>query len=351
VAPDEHGASEVSSEVSPALPGPRSDDAGGADTRPGRVHRWVNARQAQAEAVLQRHRNRPLVDLALRIVERDREAAGTVVGSAVAFRLFLFFVPMLLFIVGIAGFLSSLITSDDVNEAGITGSVATQIETALEQRGSGRWIAAGIGLFGMASTGRTLSKALVQVSCLNWRLPVSKRAPVRVVGGVVGLIVGIGLVSVIINRVRQELGFGVMSVSFVVAFAVYALAWILMSMLLPRATSDPGALLPGAVLVGLTVTALQLVSQVYLPGRFERASELYGAIGVTIVVLGWFFILGRVIVLSMTVNATVYERFGSISQVVFGLPVLRTLPRRWPWFRRFFQLDHEPVEPSASPDA
>ena len=40
----------------------------------------------------------------------------------------------------------------------------------------------------------------------------------------------------------------------------------------------------------------------------------------------------------MSVNAVVYERFGSISQFVFSLPVLRVLPRRWEWFRRFFQL-------------
>jgi len=32
-----------------------------------------------------------------------------------------------------------------------------------------------------------------------------------------------------------------------------------------------------------------------------------------------------------------------------GLPVLRVLPRRWRWLRQFFQLDHEPVDPSAPP--
>ena len=40
------------------------------------------------------------------------------------------------------------------------------------------------------------------------------------------------------------------------------------------ATSDPAVLLPGAVLVGATITGLQLVSQVYLPSRMGRASEL-----------------------------------------------------------------------------
>jgi uncharacterized BrkB/YihY/UPF0761 family membrane protein len=84
---------------------------------------------------------------------------------------------------------------------------------------------------------------------------------------------------------------------------------------------------------------MQALSQLYLPGRFSRASELYGAVGATLVVLGWFFVLGRVIVLALVVDAIVYERFGSISQFVFSLPGLRALPRRSPRFRRFFALD------------
>ena len=71
------------------------------------------------------------------------------------------------------------------------------------------------------------------------------------------------------------------------------------------------------------------------------ASELYGGIGLAIVTLGWFFIIGRVVVVAMTVNAVVYDRFGSISSVVFGLPLIRYLPRRWPWFRDQFQLEEK----------
>jgi hypothetical protein len=61
--------------------------------------------------------------------------------------------------------------------------------------------------------------------------------------------------------------------------------------------------------------------------HLARASALYGAIGITVVTLGWFFILGRAMVLAITVNAVIYERFGTISQAVFALPVLRALPQ------------------------
>jgi uncharacterized BrkB/YihY/UPF0761 family membrane protein len=300
----------------------------------------LTGEQERFTLMLATHEHRPLIDVALRIYRRDRESAGTVVGSAVAFRLFLFFVPLLLFLVGLVGIIATWVDAGDVEEqTGITGSLADQIDAALSQPSSSRWIATILGLFGMASAGRSLSKVMVSASCLAWRLPVQAKASVRIVGGIVGLIAGIGLVAVIVNRIRVDLGLAATGLSFLAAVIVYGLAWVALSMILPRATNDPGALLPGAVLVGLTIAGMQAVSQLYLPNRIGQASELYGAIGTTIVTLGWFFILGRAMVLAMTLNAVVHERFGTISQAVFSLPVLRILPRRSRWIRRFFDLD------------
>ena len=299
----------------------------------------MTAGQARLEELLERHRDHPVLSIGLRIYERDRESAGSVVGSAIAFRLFLFFVPLLLFVVGVAGFLASAVDDEDLDEVGITGTLAVQINTALTQPSSTRWIAVFVGLVGMATTGRSLSRVLVAASCLAWRMPVKPKSSVRLIGAIVGLVFCIALVSGIVNRLRAGLGLAVVGVSFIAVVAVYAAAWVLLSMLLPRATTDPGALLPGALLVSLTMAGMQAVSQLYLPNQISRASELYGAIGTTIVTLGWFFILGRAMMLAMSINAVVYERFGSISQFVFGLPVVRILPRRWAWIRRFFQLE------------
>jgi uncharacterized BrkB/YihY/UPF0761 family membrane protein len=308
------------------------------------------AGRSWATALLDRHRDRPLVDLTLRFLERDREAAGSVVGSAIAFRLFLFFVPLVLFVVGVAGFFANIVSSKDVDDAGITGTVAAQINTALTQPSSTRWIAVGAGFIGMLTTGRTLSKALAGASCLAWRLPVRSKASVRVVGGVIGLLVGLGVVAAILNRVRQSFGVAGASVSLVAVLAVYTVGALVLASLLPRGTSDPGALLPGAAVVGVTLAGLHAISQFYLPDRFDRASELYGAIGATIVTLGWFFIAGRALVLAMVLDAVIFERFGSITAFVFGFPVLRLVPRHWAWFRRYFDLDEEVIREPGVPD-
>jgi uncharacterized BrkB/YihY/UPF0761 family membrane protein len=277
--------------------------------------------------------------MALGIHERDREAAGTLVGSAVAFRLFLFFIPLLLFAVGLLGFLSAFLGHDDIEATGITGNLAAQIDTALAQPTNTRWIAVASGLVGMAITGRSLSRVLVGASCLSWRQPVSLKAAPRLIGGIIGLVVGVALIAILVQKIRATLGLAGAGVSFFAAAVVYVVAWLLVSLMLPRPTTDPGALLPGAAIVATVLAGMQAVSQLYLPDRFERASQLYGAIGTAIVTLGWFFILGRAMVLAMSVNAVVYERYGSISHVVFALPLLRQLPRRWPWFRTVFQLD------------
>jgi uncharacterized BrkB/YihY/UPF0761 family membrane protein len=299
----------------------------------------------RADDLFAKHRDRPLVGLGVEIYERDRESAGTIVGAAVALRLFLFFVPLLLLVVGVVGVISSWIDAKDLKtQVGVTGTLAAQIDTALSQPGSSRWLAVGFGLLGVVTTGRSLSKVLVSTSCLAWRLPVRGKASVRVVGVIVGLFTGLGLLAVVVNRIRADLGIAVAGVSLLAVFVIYGVGWIVLSMALPSATPDPGAMLPGGVVFGATFAGMQAVSQLYLPSKLDRASQLYGALGVTVVVLGWFFIAGRAIVLATVFNAVIYERFGSISKVMFGLPVLRILPQRSRWLRGFFDL-----EPDAGP--
>jgi uncharacterized BrkB/YihY/UPF0761 family membrane protein len=295
---------------------------------------------------LARYHDLPVVDVLIATYYRDRESAGAVVGSAVAFRVFQFFVPFLLFIVGVAALISGFVSAGDVDRVvGVSGDLAHQVQAAFAHRSQDRWLVTLIGLFGMAVAGRSLSRVLFTASAVAWRMPAGNRAPLRVVGSIAGLVFGVGFVVVLINRARIELGYGVAGLSFGPALAVYVLAWLGISTLLPRATEDPGVLLPGSALVGLTITAMQSLSQFYLPSQLTRAGELYGAIGTTVVTLGWFFFLGRAISFALVLNPVIYEKYGSVSTLVFSLPVLRALARRSARLRRFFALDARP--PSA----
>ena len=306
------------------------------------VMRFVAATRGRATTArrwLARYQGLPAVDIVLGTFRRDRRAAGSVMSSALGFRLFLFFLPLLLLTIGVAGFASEVVDARSANRAaGISGGLATQVGTAFHQSGLTRWVAVLLGVWGLLVAGRSLSRVLYAASAAAWGLPVGNTARFRAVGAVAGLVGTIGLIAILIDRVRDSLGLGLASISFVPALVVYTIAWLGVSMLLPRVTADPGALLPGCVLVGITLTVMHAISELYLPDHIDRASQLYGAFGTTVVTLGWFFILGRAIIISIELNAAVYDRYGSISRVVFSLPVLRILARRSPWVRRFFDL-------------
>jgi uncharacterized BrkB/YihY/UPF0761 family membrane protein len=126
--------------------------------------------------------------------------------------------------------------------------------------------------------------------------------------------------------------------AFVVIAAVYVVLWSMLYLALPRGTPDPGAALPGATIVAIVLTLLQAVTQLVLPGQISDASAVYGTLGVAVVFLGWLFFVGRSMAFSFAVNAVIYEEIGSISGLVFGLPMLRVIPRRLPGLARFFDL-------------
>jgi uncharacterized BrkB/YihY/UPF0761 family membrane protein len=317
------------------------DKAGDAadDTGLVRFAAATRGRVTMAQQWLAKYQGLPIVDVVLGTFRRDRRAAGSVMSSALAFRLFLFFLPLLLLTIGVAGFASDVVDARSANRAaGISGGLAKQVSTAFHQSGLTRWIAVLLGLWGVLVAGRSLSRVLYAASAAAWGLPAGTRARLRAVGAVAGLVCTIGVIAILIGRIRESFGLGLASASFLPALLIYAIAWLGVSVFLPRATEDPGALLPGCVLVALTLTVMHAVSELYLPDRIDHASQLYGAFGTTVVTLGWFFILGRAIIISMEMNAAIYDRYGSISQVVASLPVLRILARRSPRVRRFFDL-------------
>jgi hypothetical protein len=188
---------------------------------------------------------------------------------------------------------------------------------------------------------------LTRCSPCGWRLAAGREswrpAHGRIGHGPVLLL----LASAGLNRLRDDFGVAVVTTSWLLTAVVLSGAWFLVTLALPRKTHDPGALLPGALLMGITLTALQAFMQLYLPGRISRASQLMGTIGLAIATLGYMFFVGRIMAASLILNAVIWERVGSISEVVFALPVVRRLPRRFPWIARFFDLATDAAEAEA----
>ncbi len=296
-----------------------------------------------------------MIDAGFVVYERDRIAAGTVLGSAIAFRLFLFFVPCIVFGVGVMGALSGWVDAESITDTGrITGVLAQNVQSAQHQTTAAAVVSLLTGLVLMVSAGRSLAKSLVASSSLAWSATGKVTARVRAIASITGLMLSLVLVTIINNRIIDQYGVAFAGLSFGASFVLYVVIFVVLMASLPRGTGDPGALIPGAAFVAVVVTGMQAVSQIYIPNRLSSASELYGGIGVAVVALGWLFIIGRTLSLSMSMNAALFDRFGSLSQAIFSLPILRLLPQRSTLIRNYFGLDDQgrsvPSAPGERPD-
>ena len=282
------------------------------------------------------------VDLAVTYYERDRDSFASVLGAAIALRLFLFFVPVMIVLVSVVLLVAGNTgVSDLAEQTGITASLAAQVREATT---TNRTTSVGLllgGLWLMGWAGRSLTKVLAACSAGAWRLPGRQsRATLRMAAAVTTLVMLAVVTASALNRVRLTQGLAVVTTSWVVAGVLYAFAWFLVSSTLPRGTTDPGALLPGAAVVGASLAALQWFMQLYLPAKISRSSALTGSVGASVATLGYMFLIGRVMASSLILGAVLYERIGSVSEIVFDLPGLRRLPERSPRLRRYFDLDH-----------
>ncbi len=287
-----------------------------------------------------RQQNGP-ADVAVRIYERDHQNFGSVLGSAVAFRLFLFVFSLVVLSVG-AGVLvlgSGLFGEGLGDDLGLAGSLATQVDEALSQNDSSGILLVLGGIAATAWAGRNLAITLTAASANAWRIPrPAGVTSVRAVGVIIGLVSAAMVFATVLRLVEDKAHLIIVATSIIAIFFAYSAVWFALTLVLPRATRDPSSLLPGAALTGLTFAGLGWVSQFYLVPRLNSGSEVLGGLGLTAVALGWLFFASRIMVASLVVNAVIYERYGSLLDLLLSLPGLRRL-RRYEWVRRLLDRD------------
>ena len=187
------------------------------------------------------------VDLAVDFYEHDDSFA--VLGAAIALRLFLFFVPCVLVVTAL---LMLFVGHDGVkslaDNAGVTGGLATQIDQATTASKTTTFGLLVAGVWLTVWAGRSLTKVLAACSAGAWRLGGRRGRPhLRMAGAVTTMTFLLVLTAAFLNRVKDNQGIAVITTSWMLAIVIYAVGWFLVTATLPRGTSDPGALLPGAV--------------------------------------------------------------------------------------------------------
>jgi uncharacterized BrkB/YihY/UPF0761 family membrane protein len=250
----------------------------------------------------------PSLDAGLRSIRSDRALGGSLLAGAMGFRLFLWLVPTALILVGGFGLATTgggADPSELADDIGLSVYIADSIAAGST---GGSVVALLVGAVALWWGGIGAYKALRTIHQLAWRLPVTPgKAAWK--GGLwfTAATLGAVVAGAVVNRIRADApGVGlVLTVLFVL---VYAGAWFGASLALPHPDVPKRALIPGALLFGVGTEVLHLATVLYFAGRIDRASEIYGPLGVAIGLLAWLYVIGRLCVAAPVLNATLLAR-------------------------------------------
>jgi uncharacterized BrkB/YihY/UPF0761 family membrane protein len=269
----------------------------------------ARARRIGDRAVAERSRH-GWVDAAFEMVDRDVEVGGGIIAGALAYRLFIWMLPFALVVVaglGIASSASSTSPADAAGSVGLAGLVSSSVASAAKS--SSRWYALIVGVPTLFLATRSVLRALIGAHRLVWT-DLRAAAPRPTVGATarfLALLLGLLLLAGVAAAARSwSVAAGVLS-TLVVAVP-YAGAWLLISIHLPHRDVGWRELLPGAALFGIGVDLLQIGAAYALSPMALSKQGTYGALGIAAALLLGLFVLGRVIVASAVLNATLAER-------------------------------------------
>jgi uncharacterized BrkB/YihY/UPF0761 family membrane protein len=268
--------------------------------------------RARADALNSRYRElalaRPALGLPLVLYTRYLSRQGALLASAVAFRLYLWLMPLALLA---AGVLAKVSDSDSgglthaARDAGVAGVASQQVVTALRAGHRSWWIAVIIGSVGFVWATRSLMRTVLTVNIHVWHgaIPsqLGRRSLISGAAFLGGWLV-IGVLAAAVTHLDGVVAGGVV-VATVVQAAGTATGWLAVSLTLPDARRRWTDLVPGSAVVGVSFAVLHVVSRVYLPRKLEHSSSLYGSLGIAAVILAWLLVIGEVIVGGALINS------------------------------------------------
>jgi uncharacterized BrkB/YihY/UPF0761 family membrane protein len=296
-----------------------SEDSGAADVQRAPAadeHRSWSARAraavAQARERVEAKRETSItVSVAYDAFGYDVEAGGSVLAAALGFRVFLFFVPYVGFLMLAFGYLADLFdrAPDEIfRGSGIAALTANGMTTSHNWSAGARFSALVLVAYALFVSARSFVKVLLIVHTLVWRAPPTRlRHPTRATFVFIGVVtVAVGL-SALIDALRHRVVIG--GIAALVLYTVLGFAtWWLVSWWLPHGDCDPLGLAPGAVAFALGVQLLHVATVVWFPHAMKSKSEIYGSIGLALALLLWAYLLGRLMAVGAALNFALWRR-------------------------------------------
>ena len=251
----------------------------------------------------------PVAEVAWLAARRDAAIGGSVLAAALAYRIFIWLLPLALVLVLGLGWAAD--SSSVLDDTGLSGYVAGSVAAAAENvRGWARLVGLAVGSVVLFYETYALLRALRAVSAIAWRLPVQRtQKPARDTAVLLVGVAGFTMIASGGGAIRRQLEFPLdvlaWAGSLLALSALFlALAW----WLLPHRASHWRELAPGALLVGSAVVLIGLFNWLVLYPWLSQKEETYGVLGVSAGLLFGFFLIGRTVELAASVNAVLAER-------------------------------------------
>jgi uncharacterized BrkB/YihY/UPF0761 family membrane protein len=263
--------------------------------------------RARAQDERQRHGS---VDAAFEMVDRDGEVGGGIIAGALAYRLFIWLLPLTLVAVaglGIAADASSESPGRAARSLGLSGLVSASVADAAE--GSGRWYALLIGVPVLVYTTRGVLRVLIGAHRLVWTdiRASAPRATLVETLRLLALLLCFPVITTTANAARAwSTGPGVLVSVF--ALVPFAGVWLLITMRLPHRGADWKALIPGALFFALGAEVLQAVIAYAIAPYSIAKQGTYGVLGAAAALLFALYLVSRLVVASAVLGATLWER-------------------------------------------
>jgi uncharacterized BrkB/YihY/UPF0761 family membrane protein len=272
----------------------------------------TRARVEEGRTKLEAARPRvPAIDAALGTYERDRDAAAGLLAGALAYRFFITLLPLTLLLVVGLGYASAADQSapaDAAREFGISAAAATSVADSARASSGSRLVALLVGAGALLYAAWTAVRAVRLTHAIAWQLP-ERRWPRSTAAGLayIGVVVLAGTITSGSAWLREQIGTPGILVTLATT-AIYFGIWLWASWHLPHGAVGWKDLVPGAIVVAVGFQVLQLITFLYVSPRLDSATAAYGALGVALVLLLWLYLLGRLVVGSAILNATLSER-------------------------------------------
>jgi uncharacterized BrkB/YihY/UPF0761 family membrane protein len=274
-----------------------------------RLARWLEPARLLRSRIEEARAGHASIDLGFDLVERDSAIGGGLLAGALAYRLFVLLLPTALLLVSGLGLYAGTIDKSPTKvaeEAGLHGLIAAEVASAASGRARGVVFLLMIPAVLWAVV--ALYRAIAKVHAIVWH---GSGRGARITPWGVGVFVGalvcqFGAVEIVgwIRRGDQVGGLAALLVYLVVVGG----AWLAVSMQLPHGVTRWPELVPGAMLFGTGLFFIN-VFNVYVTTRLvEGRANTYGALGIAAALLFSLVLVGRLMVVSAELNASLVER-------------------------------------------